>query len=216
MVVAGFASGKRAAHGAPRSLKRPARSCGGDVSKREMRPDFVAVVTPKGQRPVGIGQAVGDFLAQAFVPQTAVETPEDAVLPGLAGVDVMPLVAIGLRPFSELPYRWTRCRSTSRSGRFTRPRSRTGASGSRVTPSPEWPGAAIGASSRGSCRRSRPECGTGATLRICRTQCPSTSVGSGAAHSSAICGHGRACGRVCGGPTAVRPHPADTASFGSS
>jgi hypothetical protein len=38
-----------------------------------MWPDVVVVVTPECQLAAGIGQAVEDFLVEAFVAQTAVE-----------------------------------------------------------------------------------------------------------------------------------------------
>lgn len=38
-----------------------------------MRPDVVVIVAPDGQRSAGVGQAVEDFLVEAFVAQAAVE-----------------------------------------------------------------------------------------------------------------------------------------------
>jgi hypothetical protein len=38
-----------------------------------MRPDIVVIVAPEGQRSAGIGQAVEDFLVEAFIAQAAIE-----------------------------------------------------------------------------------------------------------------------------------------------
>ena len=55
-----------------------------------MRPDIVAIVAPEGQRLAGVGEAVEDFLVQAFVAQAAVEALDQTVLLGLARIDAMP------------------------------------------------------------------------------------------------------------------------------
>ena len=91
MAVVSFGSGKRAGCGALGLLKRPARFCRGFVSKRGMWPDVVVVIPPEGQFLAGIRKAVEDRLPQARIAQAAVEDFDQAVLLGLARVDVDPL-----------------------------------------------------------------------------------------------------------------------------
>ena len=90
LIVVGFRLGKRAGRGALRLLERPARFCRGLIAKRGMRPDVVINVAPEGEFLAGIGQAVEDFLVQAFVVQAAIERLDEAVLLGLARIDVVP------------------------------------------------------------------------------------------------------------------------------
>ena len=71
-------------------LKRSARVGRGLVAQRGMGPDVVVVVAPEGQFAAGIGQAFEDFLVQAFVVQAAIERLDEAVLLGLARIDVVP------------------------------------------------------------------------------------------------------------------------------
>ena len=66
-----------------------------------MRPDVVVIVAPERQRSTGIGQAVEDFLVEAFVAQAAVEGLDVAVLLRLSGVDVVPLDAVVVGPFQD-------------------------------------------------------------------------------------------------------------------
>ena len=66
-----------------------------------MWPDIVVVVAPESQRAAGIGQAVEDLFVEAFIPRTAVEAFNVAVLLRLAWVDVMPLDLVVVRPFQD-------------------------------------------------------------------------------------------------------------------
>lgn len=66
-----------------------------------MRPDVVVVIPPESQRSAGVGQAVEDLLVEAFVAQAAVEGLDVAVLLRFAGVDVMPLDLVVVRPFQD-------------------------------------------------------------------------------------------------------------------
>jgi hypothetical protein len=54
-----------------------------------MRPDVVVVVSPEGQLAAGIGQAVEDFLVEAFVAQAAIEGLDVAVLLRLAWATIL-------------------------------------------------------------------------------------------------------------------------------
>ena len=85
--MVGFGLGMRAGRGALRLLKRPARFCGGLVARRGMRPDIVMVVAPEGQFATGIGQAVEDFLVEAFISQARVEALDATGLLRLARLD---------------------------------------------------------------------------------------------------------------------------------
>lgn len=66
-----------------------------------MRPDVVVVVAPEGQLAAGISQAVEDLFVQAFIPQTAVEGLDVAILLRLARIDVMPLDLVVVRPLQD-------------------------------------------------------------------------------------------------------------------
>ena len=68
-----------------------------------MRPDIVAIAAPEGQRLAGVGEAVEDFLVQAFVAQAAVEALDQTVLLGLARIDAMPGDAGITCPFEDRP-----------------------------------------------------------------------------------------------------------------
>ncbi len=93
VVGSGWASAPARSHQV--SSKRPTRFCWRLVAQRGMWPDVVVVVSPQGQLAAGMrrvrkqsgglfsrrmGQAVEDFLVQAFVPQAAVEAFDEAVL----------------------------------------------------------------------------------------------------------------------------------------
>lgn len=66
-----------------------------------MRPDVVVVVTPERQRSAGVGEGVEYLLVEAFIPQTAVERLDVAVLLRLAGIDVVPLDLVVVCPFQN-------------------------------------------------------------------------------------------------------------------
>ena len=66
-----------------------------------MQPDVVVIVAPEGQRSAGVGQAVEDFLVEAFVAQAAVVGLDVTILLRLAGIDVMPLDLVVVCPFQD-------------------------------------------------------------------------------------------------------------------
>jgi len=51
---------------------------------------MVVIIAPDGQLPAGLGQAVEQLLVEELIAQRAVEALDEAVLLGLAGIDVMP------------------------------------------------------------------------------------------------------------------------------
>ncbi len=62
---------------------------------------MVVIVTPDGQLPAGVSQAVEQFLIEEFIAQRAVEALDEPVLLGLARIDVVPLDLIFGRPFQD-------------------------------------------------------------------------------------------------------------------
>ena len=66
-----------------------------------MRPDAVVVMAPQSQLLAGIREVVEDPLIQAFIPQTAVEAFDQAILLRFAGVDLVPGNAGITRPFED-------------------------------------------------------------------------------------------------------------------
>ena len=56
-----------------------------------MWPDIIVIVAPERQRSACIGQAVEDFLVEAFAPQAAIERLNVTVLLWLSRIDVAPL-----------------------------------------------------------------------------------------------------------------------------
>lgn len=66
-----------------------------------MRPDVVVVVSPQGQLAASVGEAVEDFLVQAFVAQAAIERLDVAVLLRLARVYVVPFDTVVVGSFQD-------------------------------------------------------------------------------------------------------------------
>ena len=62
---------------------------------------MVVVVASQGQLAAGISRAVDDFFVQAFIPQAGVEGLDVTILLRLAGIDVMLLDLVVIRPFQD-------------------------------------------------------------------------------------------------------------------
>ena len=84
-------------------LKRPARLLRCLVGQGRVWSDRIVVVAPEGQLTPRIFQGVEYFLVQELVAQAPVESLDEGVLLGLAGIDVVPgdLGLIGL--FQDSP-----------------------------------------------------------------------------------------------------------------
>ena len=74
---------------------------GWPVAQGRVRPDAVVGVLPKGDHGLGFLERVKDFLAQALVPQLAVEALTVPVLPRRARRDVLDLRASFGDPFAQ-------------------------------------------------------------------------------------------------------------------
>ena len=68
---------------------------------KAVHPISSVVVAQEGQRAAGIREVVEDLLIQAFVAQPAVEGLDVALLLRLAGVNLMPLDLVVVRPFQD-------------------------------------------------------------------------------------------------------------------
>ena len=62
---------------------------------------MVVVVSPEGQLPASVCQAVEDLLVETFIAQAAVEGLDIAVLLRLAWIDVVPFYAVVVRPLQD-------------------------------------------------------------------------------------------------------------------
>lgn len=58
-----------------------------------MRPDGVAVISPKGNLAAGILEGIEDFLVKQFIAKVAVEGSDEGVLLRLSGIDVSPVMS---------------------------------------------------------------------------------------------------------------------------
>ena len=101
MKLVGWVLGKRAGRRALGLPKRLAGFCGWQATQRGMRPDEVVVVSPERQLATGLGEAVEDFLVEAFVAQASIEAFVEGVLLRPSGVGIMPLDAVVLGPFQD-------------------------------------------------------------------------------------------------------------------
>ena len=82
---------KRVWRGAVKGLKRPERFCRRLVSQRQVWLDVVVIVSPEGQLPAGIVEAVENLLVQQIVAQAAIEWLDEGILLGLPRIELMPV-----------------------------------------------------------------------------------------------------------------------------
>ena len=94
---------KRVWRGAVKGLKRPERFCRRLVSQRQVWLDVVVIVSPEGQLPAGIVEAVENLLVQQIVAQAAIEWLDEGILLGLPRIELMPVHVVVVAPFQDRP-----------------------------------------------------------------------------------------------------------------
>ena len=94
---------KRVWRGAVKGLKRPERFCRRLVSQLQVWLDVVVIVSPEGQLPAGIVEAVENLLVQQIVAQAAIEWLDEGILLGLPRIELMPVHVVVVAPFQDRP-----------------------------------------------------------------------------------------------------------------